>query len=48
MNLPYPYYIELCEFWSDPEAWFNNTLSDEELEDKKQSMQDALKQLRKD
>lgn len=48
MNLPYPYFIEVCEYCEDPEGFANIQLTEEEEEEKKNNIMHALKQLRND
>ena len=46
--MPLPEFMDMVRFHSDPENYMNPLMSEEELEGKKQGMQDALEQLRHD
>lgn len=44
--MPYPYFLELINYYNDPESFLNPKMSEEELEEKKDDIHSALERLR--
>lgn len=44
--MPYPYFLELITYYNDPKSFFNPKLTEEQLEEKKDSIHSALERLR--
>ena len=46
--MPFPEFLDMVKYHSDPENYLNVNLTDNEIEDRKESIEGALKRLRKE
>jgi len=46
--MPYPDYLDMIQYYSDPEKYMKTSLTEEQVEEKKQGINDALTKLRQE
>ncbi|EKQ52917.1 MAG: hypothetical protein B655_1588 [Methanobacterium sp. Maddingley MBC34] len=48
LNLYFPVFLDMISYYNDPEEYFGSNMSEDEIEDKKKSIEEGLKRLRHD